>query len=96
MWHLIPLEWCYIICVTSQCKTSLCVQSDVCMCKYSSSVFVFCLVTVVSDCDPMVCSPPGSSVHGISQQEYWSGLPFPFPTPTLLLLLLLLSRFSHI
>ena len=23
-----------------------------------------------------VCSPPGSSVHGISQQEYWSGLPF--------------------
>ena len=25
----------------------------------------------------MDCSPPGSSVHGISQQEYWSGLPFP-------------------
>ena len=24
-------------------------------------------------------SPPGSSVHGISQQEYWSGLPFPSP-----------------
>ena len=23
------------------------------------------------------CSPPGSSVHGILQQEYWSGLPFP-------------------
>ena len=23
----------------------------------------------------MDCSPPGSSVHGISQQEYWSGLP---------------------
>ena len=27
----------------------------------------------------MVCSLPGSSVHGIFQQEYWSGLPFPFP-----------------
>ena len=28
--------------------------------------------------DPMDCSPPGSSVHGIfSRQEYWSGLPFP-------------------
>ena len=27
----------------------------------------------------MDCSPPGSSVHGISQQEYWSGLPFPSP-----------------
>ena len=24
-------------------------------------------------------SPPGSSVHGILQQEYWSGLPFPSP-----------------
>ena len=29
-------------------------------------------------CDPMVCSPPGSSVHGISQVGIWSGLPFPF------------------
>ena len=28
-------------------------------------------------CDPMDSSPPGSSVHGIFQQEYWSGLPFP-------------------
>ena len=27
--------------------------------------------------DPVDCIPPGSSVHGISQQEYWSGLPFP-------------------
>ena len=30
-------------------------------------------------CETMDCSPPGSSVHGILQQEYWSGLPFPFP-----------------
>ena len=31
-------------------------------------------------CDPMDCSPPGSSVHGVfSRQEYWSGLPFPSP-----------------
>ena len=26
-----------------------------------------------------LCSPPGSSVHGFSRQEYWSGLPFPSP-----------------
>ena len=26
-------------------------------------------------CDPMDWSLPGPSVHGISQQEYWSGLP---------------------
>ena len=30
-------------------------------------------------CNPMDCSPPGSSVHGILQQEYWSGLPCPSP-----------------
>ena len=25
------------------------------------------------------CIPPGSSIHGIFRQEYWSGLPFPSP-----------------
>ena len=30
-------------------------------------------------CNPMDCSPPGSSIHGISRQEYWSGLPCPPP-----------------
>ena len=30
-------------------------------------------------CDAMDCSLPGSSVHGISQTGYWSGLPFPPP-----------------
>ena len=30
-------------------------------------------------CDPLDCSLPGSSVHGILQQEYWSGLPCPSP-----------------
>ena len=29
--------------------------------------------------DPMDCSPPGSSVHGFSRQEYRSGLLFPSP-----------------
>ena len=42
--------------------------------------------------DPMDCSPPGSSVHGIfqappsmgfSRQEYWSGVPLPSPTDNL-------------
>ena len=27
----------------------------------------------------MDCSPPGSSVHGIFQWEYWNGLPFSSP-----------------
>ena len=25
----------------------------------------------------MDCSPPGSTVHGMSMQEYWGGLPCP-------------------
>ena len=38
------------------------------------------LVAKLSEsCDPVDCSPPGSSVHGISRQEYWSGLLFPSP-----------------
>ena len=28
----------------------------------------------------MDCSLPGSSVHGIFQQEYWSGVPLPSPS----------------
>ena len=35
---------------------------------------------VVSDsCDPMDCSPPGSSVHGISQARILEWLTFPSP-----------------
>ena len=30
-------------------------------------------------CNSMDGSPPGSSVHRILRQEYWSGLPFPPP-----------------
>ena len=30
-------------------------------------------------CDPMDYRPPGSSVHGILRQEYWSGLLLPSP-----------------
>ena len=42
--------------------------------------------------DPIECSLPGSFVHGISRQEYWSGLSFllegTFPTQGLNLHLL--------
>ena len=30
-------------------------------------------------CDPVDCSPLDSSIHGIFQAKYWSGLPFPTP-----------------
>ena len=43
--------------------------------KVKSEIAKSCLTLT----DPMDCSLPGSSVHGIFQQEYWSGLPFPSP-----------------
>ena len=38
-----------------------------------------CALRSVCLWDPMDCSPPGSSVHGIPRQEYWSELTFPAP-----------------
>ena len=52
----------------NQTADSVCVCVCVCVC---SSVWLFC--------DPMDCSLPGSSVHRISKQEYWTGLTCPPP-----------------
>jgi len=46
----------------------------VCMC-----VCVLAAPLCVILCDLIDCSLPGSPVHGIHQQEYWSGLPFLCP-----------------
>ena len=45
--------------------------------RCSVSAVVDSLSHILVFFDPMDCSTPGSSVHGISWQEYWSGLPFP-------------------
>ena len=37
------------------------------------------VLSCVRLCCPMDCSLPGSCVHGISRQEYWTGLSFPSP-----------------
>ena len=49
--------------------------------KWNVKVLVaqLCPVFFFFFCKPMDCSPPGSPVHGISRQEYWSGLPCPPP-----------------
>ena len=43
-------------------------EAESCMCAKSLQL---CQIM----CDPLDCSPPGSSVYGISRQEHWSGLP---------------------
>ena len=44
---------------------------------------IVCAFSIAQSCltphDPMGGSPPGSSVLGILQQEYWNGLSFPPP-----------------
>ena len=42
---------------------------------------VLCLISQSCPtlCDPMDCSPPGSSPRGFTRQEYWRGLPCPPP-----------------
>ena len=39
----------------------------------------FGLQVVSNSCDPVDCSPPGSSVHGIPRQGHRSALPVPPP-----------------
>ena len=46
--------------------------------KSESEVAQLCLTLS----DPMDWSLPGSSIHGISRQEYWSGVPLPSPILT--------------
>lgn len=42
--------------------------------KLSSSGAASCILCHVSLCNSVACQAP--CVHGILQQEYWSGLPF--------------------
>ena len=42
---------------------------------YGQCVCAKPLQSCLTLCHPLDCSPPGSSVHEISRQEYWSGLP---------------------
>ena len=64
--------YCIYVCVFV-CVCAKMAQWQIRVCV--SSVTQLCL-TVFS---PMYCSPPGSSPHGIFQQQYWSGVPFPTP-----------------
>ena len=47
--------------------------------QHCNSTRCICAQLYLTLCSPTDCSPLGSSVHGFSRQEYWSGLPFPTP-----------------
>ena len=47
---------------------------------FSNPYFLCCAQSFqlcLTHCDAMDCSPPGSSAHAFSRQEYWSELPDP-------------------
>ena len=56
-----------------------CTQSQTGLKRLSMHTHVLGHSAMFDICNPMDCRPSGSSVHGILQQEYWSGLPFPSP-----------------
>ena len=45
--------------------------------RYMAAAKLFQTKSCLTLCNPMDCSPPGSSVWGFSRQEYRSGLPCP-------------------
>ena len=61
---------CVCVCVCA------CVCVCVCVCARACAKLLQLCLTL---CNPMDYSPPGTSLLGILQQEYWSGLPFPSP-----------------
>ena len=46
---------------------------------WKMEMLICCRCLVPTLCDPTDCCPPGSFVHGILRQEYWTGLLFPSP-----------------
>ena len=42
-------------------------------------MFVLVAQLCLTLCNPVDCSPPGSSVYGFFRQKYWDGLPCPPP-----------------
>ena len=50
-------------------------------CDLAFRICFVCMCSVTQLCPTLCnhtgCSPPGSSVHGILRQEYWTVLPFP-------------------
>ena len=58
-------------CIFGECSHTT--KGQLCVCARS-------LQLCPTLCNPMDCSLPGSSVHGITHgQEHWRGLPFPSP-----------------
>ena len=59
-----------------------CCAGTVCIITWSGSIYyaVLCLVasSCLTHCDPMGCSPPGSSVHGLFQTRILERVANPF------------------
>ena len=70
----LPQSWMFWYCLAS----SFIRHMDLCFSNVSGMQAKL-LQSCLTLCDPMDCSPPGSSVHRVLQEKYWSGLPCPPP-----------------
>ena len=64
------------VCMCAFMCVHMCAHTRVCACVCVHVHACVCLI-VPDSCGPLDCSPPDSSLHGVSIQGYWSWLPFP-------------------
>ena len=77
------LEW---VAISSSREYSQC-RAQTCVSCIAGRFFIHWITAATTKslqscptlCDSIDSSPPGSSVPGISRQEYWGGMPFPSP-----------------
>ena len=84
-WELLPFALCLVSCIMSlviAVRSLSLIQNfswdsnnRLVKAKSESEVAQSC----VTLCDPVDCSPPGSSIHGILQAGMLDGSPFPSP-----------------
>ena len=75
---LLPLRKDRWQCVEFSCFLQLRKNGAVLL-KHARHWALECMRSVVSLCDPIDRTPPGSSLLEFSRQEYWGRLPFPSP-----------------
>ena len=85
LYHWAPREahiWCYRDCKNGPSPPCLPASTPFALilcCFFYLEIVKVKSLSHVWLCDPMDCSPPGSSIHGIFKARVWSRLPFPSP-----------------
>ena len=79
--YFISCHMCVRVCDCVHIHAHICIHTNICIHTRTcvSVCMHVCAQLCLTVCDTLGYSPPGSSVHGISQARYWSRLPCPSP-----------------